>query len=511
MPEGKIINTLKYRRQIEAAIESLVRARTEEESHPYLRALVNYGAQVLPVLMTYLDTPDPWVVRALGRVFAQLDDRERAGRMLRRAILSPASSDRRRIVAMVLLNQFLERPLDDALFAALGNPTEVAVRALLRDRPIEEQVVRLDYLSIIHAQPIQEIRYAIGQFREHAGPSSIEALRFFALDERESLAVLAIEGLGAIREPASLRALRILEANVPSVRHPQVERMIHKLQLSGVQEPPVLVPPPGTRVLISPIDGAGNRLILVLFPHEENCQVLHLFLDDEQGVRGTYKVVQPAGELPAPSPVGTVLAAPHPWQGIFLLESTFAYARKLLRRALEYNHAQRSPGPLEYRFFCDQIWAWSVQEVKLPVLSPFHGSPSQQVVSTLLGHPYLASWFLESADIYETAQRLMPADLSSPEGQGLLALATVSLIQSEFPAEVCLKYAGRLEDTAEWLLRGGDHGLARVALAAGEELALVQPLRSIFALMLMQKSVLIAVEHLRRGMDLSGRTPTASS
>jgi hypothetical protein len=506
MPEGKVITTLRFRREIEGALRALAKARTVEEGVPHLRVLANYGAAALPVLLRYLDTPDPWMVRALGRVVAQMEDRARAGAAMRRAILAPDSSDRRRIVAMVLLDQFLGQSLDDSLFSALGNPTEVALGALLKDTGEMEPLVRLDYLSIIHAQSPIEVLYALDRFREEGGTHVIEALRFFALDEREMVARSAVEGLASIRQPDSLRALISLISSVPSYRRPLVERTRRKLELMGVSDAPRPQLPSGSRVLVSPLDGAGNRLVLFLFPEAEVYQVLHVFLDHEQGIRGAYEVEQPSGELPPEAEPGSVHPAPHPWQGIFLLESGFAYARQLLRKALDRNEARGANCPLEYRFFLDQIWGWAIPEQEPPVLPSAHVQPSQDLVADLIGHPYLASWFLESDAIYEAATGLLRVDLSRQDGQSLLSLATVSLVQKEFSAEVCVQYASRLRDTAAWLVRAGEDKLVSVSLGAIEALEVARPLRSAFALMLVQKSLLFALGNLHREIELQAES-----
>ena len=86
MPEGKVITALQDRQEIEVALQALARARTEEESQTHLLTLASFGSTVLPIVLRNLDTPDPWMVRALGRVVAQLADRERAAEALRRAI-----------------------------------------------------------------------------------------------------------------------------------------------------------------------------------------------------------------------------------------------------------------------------------------------------------------------------------------------------------------------------------------------------------------------------------------
>lgn len=502
MPKAKVITTMQHRREIEEALLALAGSRTEEEGSPYLRALAARGPAVLPVVMQYLDTPDPWMVRALGRAVAQMEDRARAGAAMRRAILSPASSDRRRIVAMVLLDQFLGQTLDDSLFSALGNPTDVAVAALLGDAVETEPLVRLDYLSIIHAQSLVEVLYALDRFREKGGPGVVEALCFFAMDEREAVARVAIEVLGSIRHPDALRALAVLMPNVPSFRQTWVERMYRKLVLSGVPESPLPDLRAGTRVLVSPLDGAGNRLMLFLFPEDGECQVLHVFLDDRKGIRGSYEVVQPEDELPAPGPTGRVHPAPHPWEGIFLLEGGMAYARRLLTEALERSRSIGNPCPLEYRFFLERIWGWSVSGEASEKLPGTQIELSQELVADFIGHPYFASWFLESEAIREAARGLLQVDLSRQDGQSLLSLATISLVQAEFSAAVCLQHARRLRDTAEWLFRAGEVRLAEVALASAADLENRRPLHSAFALMLMQKGLLFALGSLHREIEL---------
>lgn len=498
MPRGKVITALRDRPQIEAALQALARARTEEEGEPYLQELARWGAAVLPVVVSHLDTPDPWMVRALGRVLSRLQDRPRAREALRRAVLAPDSSDRRRIVAMVLLDQFLGQPPDEALFAALGNPTEVALRALLSE-PAPERAVRLDYLSILHTQPPKEILAAVERLRQAASDGAVEALRFLAMDGREQIAQAALKALGTIRRPAAMWALRVLLPNVPSFRQAQVERALRKLVFSGVPDVPLPEPPSGSRVLASPLDGGGNQLLLFLFPQEEGYRVLHVLVDDVQGVRGTYEATYGRSEIAAPAAVGTVQRAPHPWEGP-MLETTWGYAQELLSAALPYNEAHGGGCPLEYRFYSDLVWGWTVP--------PDEGLPAPRRVrqlrpsaaARLLTSPYLASWFLESAAVYGVAEAVLAGDPTGAELQLLLSLGGWTLLESEFPPEVCLRYARRLRLLAGWLLRAGERELAGLALAAEKEMAAAKPLESAFAQVMLQRGLLVAASSLRQKM-----------
>lgn len=497
MGEGKVIGTLTRRREIEAALEAVARARTEAESRRYLERLSAFGGDVLPVVVQSLETTDPWMVRALGRAVAQLPDRRRAIEALRRAVLSPQSTDRRRVVAMVLLDQFLGYAPDDELFAALGNPAEVAVRGLFRARPEEGAALRLDYLSILHTQPYGELLAALRYFEEHGGERAIEALRFFALDSRETVARSALEALGRMRDPAALQALQVVLSNAPPERRALVERMCRKLRLSGVPEVPLPAPPEGERVLVTPLDGAGMRLCLVLSPEEGRYRALHLHLDDENGIQACFEATLPYEDLPSPAAEGAVHVAPAPWQGVFFLETGLAYLRTVLSRALERHRAGDRPLPLEYRFYCDRIWGRSVPPQEIPKVTPRRPPPSQTDVAGLLAHPYFLSWFAESPAIVEAARRLTHADVSRSVGQAALAVTVISLVQDEFPPARCLAYARRLRDMAEWLALAGQQELAAIALAAAEEMDVALPVRSMFALTMVQKGLLIALGQLR--------------
>ncbi|MGC8874737.1 MAG: hypothetical protein ACP5SI_09885 [Chloroflexia bacterium] len=498
MDGRKVIGTLARRREIEAVLEAMARARTEEDSRRYLEQLAAYGRDVLPVVVHALETPDPWMVRALGRAVAQLEDRSLAIEALRRAVLSPQSTDRQRIVAMVLLDQFLGYPLDDDLFAALGNPAEIAVRGLLRARPEEGAALRLDYLSILHTQPYAEILAAIERFEDTGGERAIEALRFFALDGREGVAGRALEALGRLRSPLALQALLVVAPNVSSERRALVERMYRKLRLSGVEEVPLPPPPEGTRVLLTPLDGAGARLCLVLFPEPGGYRALHLHLDEEDGIQACFEAFLNERDIPPPAAPGTVHAAPPPWHGAFFLESGFAYLQTVLGRLLERNYRRDKPLSVEYRFYCDGIWGWSVPQEQFPKVTPGRPAPSQTEIAGLLAHPYFLSWFAESPAIVEAARRLAYADVSGSVGQAALAVAVISLLQDEFPPARCRTYARRLREMAEWLALAGRNELAAISMAAAEEMDTGLPLRSTFAMTMVQKGLLIALGQFRR-------------
>jgi hypothetical protein len=93
-----------------------------------------------------------------------------------------------------------------------------------------------------------------------------------------------------------------------------------------------------------------------------------------------------------------------------------------------------------------------------------------QAITSLLATPYLASWFLESAGIYQAALRLFAADLAERTGQERLVQTIQRLLSTECPPELCAQYALRLHDMAEWLLRAGEVRWASIAQAGAVEL-----------------------------------------
>jgi len=498
MPKGKVITTLRDRPAIEQALGALARARTEAETAGPLKTLRRYGPAVLPVVVGLLHTPDPWLVRALGRTLAQLPDGRPAAEALRRAILDPASSDRRRIVAMVLLDQFLGQPLDENLFSALGSPTEVAVNALLQDLPDAERPTRLDYLSIIHVQQPADIHQALERLAADGSDPAVEALAFFVLDERDDIAAAAAEHLGKIRRPAALHALRCAAPNVPAARRPAVERLQRKLLLSGVPDTPLPEPPAGVRLLVSTVDGAGNRLVILAVPRKVGWRGLHLFLEDAQGVRGAYELEYGPDELPPPAPTGTVHPAPHPWEGILMLESTLGYVRRLLRQALLRNEEEGENWiPVEYRFFCGQVWGWAAPPDEPPPVPEDGVGDWPQAVVALLSTPFMVSWFLESEGIYRAATRLLAVDLARRMDEERGGRAMRELLAAECPPELCDRYVDRLRDMAEWLLRAGETHSAAVAQSAAAEIERLGA-ESIFVRAMLQKGVLLALSALRQ-------------
>ncbi len=495
MPKGKVITVLSERPAIEAALEELARARTEEETTAPLQALASYGMAALPVLITHLGTTDPWMVRALGRTLAQLPDVRRAAEALHRAILDPASSDRRRIVAMVLLDQFLRQPLDESLFAALGSPAQVATEALLREAAPEERPARLDYLSILHVQSTEEILHALRRFGEEESDPAIEALTFFALDERENVAGTAVELLGTIRRPAALRALRILAPNVPTSRLPAVERVQRKLLLGGLPDEPLPAWPAGARVQISTLDGAGNLLLLFLFPSSSGYCGLHIFLNDGVGIQGAYEVDYPAEEISSPAPGGAVCRGPHPWRDVPMLESGPAYAHLLLRQALLRDEGRESPCPVEYRFFCGRIWGWSVPPDR-PADAPEASGTEPRAGGALLETPYLSSWFLAGGLVLHFAAAMSPLDWSRPGDRDRFNRAAAALLQSECTREWCDRQAARLRTMVGWLMRAGEPRWAAAAQAALEDLERTGS-ESWFARAMVHKGLRIALESVR--------------
>jgi len=183
-----------------------------------------------------------------------------------------------------------------------------------------------------------------------------------------------------------------------------------------------------------------------------------------------------------------------------LLEGTWGYARRLLRRFLACSEAHQAFFPLEYRFFSDQVWRWAVPPEEAPSLPAHAEALAPQAAASLLATPFLGSWFLESESIYRAALGLLSADFSRPQDQLRLSQVAGSLLSSECTPQVCLVYASRLRDTAEWLVRAQEDTWAAIALAAAAELDELDPAQSAFALALVQKGLLVTVGNLRHGV-----------
>ncbi len=337
------------------------------------RFLPAAGADLLPLIVRRLDTVDPQTISRLGDLVAAYPDRAAVLSALRRAARDLRQPDVRRMATMLVLQQFLDQPLDDSYFAGLRDPTALDVDSLLEVliRAESDRNLLPAYLGALQAQPPAVLAQLLAQ-EDRLGPHSrIELLKLAALHNDPDLAGSAGEMLAALRTPAALLALRMLNLIAPPLQRSGIERALLKLKLSGVTLPRFTAVPPSARALQSAPDESGHSALWFLLPQPDGTlDLLSLYLHNLYGLTNAFgNVGFAATGFPAPAPVGTrysgstapILPSPRrsvPFRnapGDFV-EVSFAAGRQLVARYQTLNWGSGTALPWEYRLLHDLIW-----------------------------------------------------------------------------------------------------------------------------------------------------------
>jgi len=277
--QTKIITKLLERRQIEADLRDMLEVGTDLEFRKRAQRIAASGPEVIPTIVGNLDRADARLLTAMGVVTTFLDRQEVVG-ALRAAILESRLSDQGRVGAMAILQRFLGEGPDEQLLESLDDPQGVTLSSL---REVLRQVGRdpgvlIQYVESLDRQEPDVVLAVVRQLLQIAGQAEsgepagsgepgtsqesggvIESLRMMAQDVRGEIAAAAIDALGTLRRPEAARALQtLLPAVAPDLRS-AAERLLRKLQFSGVQVAPLPAPDPDWRALISPPGGRGSR------------------------------------------------------------------------------------------------------------------------------------------------------------------------------------------------------------------------------------------------------------
>ncbi len=473
---GKIITTLRQRRWIESEIQHMLEARTEAEFMERAIRVAGSGQQVIPVILSSLDTSNSQLLGVLGTISTYLEADEIAS-ALRRVAMAPERSDRERMAALMILDRFLEEELEEELFGGLQNPQEVAVQSLVEmlNEVEENRFILLEYVYALKEQPLEIVRVIMDTMRGLEGERTIEPLRLLAQDERRPVAQEAIYLLGTIRSPRAVKALQTLSPTVAPDFQPLVERSVRKLSLSGVPVEPLPPPDQHWRALISPVDGQGNQSLWFIYhaPPQKTCRFLAVLLDDHLGLKSAFGDEEaPTERFPARKPVGVVHFFTMAETGLMMLETDFEYGRRLVLEGLQRNWATGTPLPPEYCLLNDLLWRYDCPETlyrpQLPVLEGQPGHTVEEMLpytTALLDHPAFANWFLQSELVYRaTVKMLTQPSWEGDAFQGKEGLEY--LIKSYFDDTTVALYRSRLEAMSEWLTRAQDDQMARLALVA---------------------------------------------
>lgn len=467
------------RRQIEAELQRMRYAGSEQELRRRAKEIAALGPQVIPAIVGNLSRADDGLLMAMGLVSTYVD-RSQMVSALRQAVLQPHQTDRGRMVAITILERFLDQAPDDDLLTSVRDPEGAALAALKAVlRQFEEQPGRLgEYVESLDRQEpdvVLAMVRALHSVVDETPGAAVECLRLMAQDVRDEIAEAALEALGTIRLPESARALQTLIPALSPELRPTAERLLRKLRFAGVEVQPLPRPDVEWRAMASPVDGLGQQSVWFVQqdPMTGLARFLNVLLNDRAGaVEAAGHGQVPVHVLPPRRPTGSVhdIALPDGSTGLLMLEISFDVGRRLVRDALALNRETQIPVAGTLRLL--GAWLWSVAGADdlppshLPDLPETEGAVRHLALQgeALLGHPAFMTWTLRSETLLRAAEAVLR------QGRGLEAWLPRLAAEIVDPGTAGL-LRRRLLAMSEWLWLAGECDLARTAMATAEGMA----------------------------------------
>jgi hypothetical protein len=510
----KIITKLRERRQIEAGLRGMLAVSSEIEFRRRAQEIASLGSQVIPTLIDNLDRADARMLAAMGTVASHLDRGEVITAM-RHAVIQPQRTDQGRIGAMTILERFLGQRPDDDLLSSLDNPEGVAISSLegILDQVESSPATMIHYIEGLDQQEPHVVLGVVRALQATSGVSdpsgrperAIEPLRMMAQDVREEIAAEAVRTLGGMRLPEAARALQTLQPIVwPSLR-PQAERLLRKLQFSGVQVTPLPAVEPDWRALISPLNGLGQQSVWFIQAsrRDEHVRFLNILLSDRAGaVDAMGHTGVPLHMLPPRQSPGHLhdIALPDGSGGMLMLEASFDAGRRLVSDALAHNLATQIPIAGTLRLLGPWLWGYagadSLPARELPGL-PAEDESLLLASAQLLRHPAFVTWTARSEATIQAAEEV----LRHPAWNRELWIRRLT-IESFGEPEMVAVLSKRLEAMSEWFLLAGDGHRAQMALVASQAMLVGSPQDQPFLQALVRRDLESTVYSLRRNHRL---------
>jgi hypothetical protein len=468
--QSKIITKLRERRQIEADLRDLLAVSSEIEFRRRAQRIASLGATVIPALVDSLDRADARLLTALGTVAAFLD-REEVSQALHRAALQPGRSDRGRLGALTILEQFLGEPPDDDLLESLHDPEGAALASLAEvlAQADANPATWVEYVQGLDRQEPDVVLAVVRALRDIGGPRAVEPLRMMAQDVRGEIAAAALGVLAGLRLSGAVRALQSLVPIVhPELREP-TERALRKLRFAGVAVRDLPDPDPAWRALVSPVDGLGQQS--VWFVQEgrwgAHMRVLNVLLNDRAGAVEAqgHRQVSPRA-LPPQRSLGYVhdIVLPDGSGVMLTLETTFDVGRRLVLDSLAHNRETQIPVAAVLRLLSPWLWEVAGAETLPPRALPDLPEDVEAALAgtgRLLGHPAFVTWSARSEATFQAAREA----LRHPgwDREVWVRRLTGDLLADPLVVEVL---GQRLLAMSEWLLLAGEEPWSQLALVA---------------------------------------------
>ena len=259
--------------------------------------------------------------------------------------------------------------------------------------------------------------------------------------------------------------------------------------------------------LLSPVDGTGAQVIWFVGPPHSTggAVIISILHKDPDGIVASFGSLDVAAEdLPPIQPLGSSYTVKQSNDALplVLLEVPFNVGMQAVRAALELTWAAGREAPMEYRLLNPLIWdageSGAADAEEEPVLvgeDPARYTSAQ--IAALLDHPAMATWYWQTLQVYEAAERLG----RRPD----LALRTAqveALITAHFSSELLQSYQRRLHSMARWFMLSAEMKPAALAVAAAAHLGRDLPVHSLFLRRIVGMGLDVAMANLRSGFDL---------
>ncbi|MEI2691085.1 MAG: hypothetical protein V9H69_15785 [Anaerolineae bacterium] len=465
----KIITTFQNRLEMDAAVRSLGETKGDWELRQRASDIAQrYGDKALPALLAALDTSNSQLRGGLGDLAKRLD-KSAVVAALSAAAHNRALSDQARLTAITILERFLEVAPDNAMYAGMAAPEQLALRSL-QDVLAEshtDSMVLVGYFQQLDQEPPDVQMTMVRAARLLEGAQGVDLLSMFAQEPAQEVALEALHTLGMVAEVNAAAALQGILPSLPPELRRQAERSLQKLRLRGVAVPALLPPPDGARCLASAITSDGHQMLWFFLPGpaESGGDVLELLINQQQGlVAATGQRQIDADSLPERQPPGTLLQgdADQP----LLLEAGFDYGRRRLLAVLPRTWAAERPTPLPYRLLGPQLWRWTRPEPADPL--PETAAATRQDTVRLLQHRAMAPWFLQSRAVFSRAEQVLTGS-AAPTHEAFTQMIVETLQEALDSGDLSpAALRANLELMAEWFTLAGDASQADLALAAAQ-------------------------------------------
>ncbi len=512
MARGKIITTLRQRREIEQQIRDLVALKGPEDIERQLVAITAQGEALTSTLLANLDTAEPHFRGALGLIAARLPA-DKIGPALHAAAADATQPDQARLTAVMILERYLNESVDPNILAGMDDPREIALQSLREvvAESAKDRAILAEYARSFSEQPDDVAGVVLDALEVIAPEDQPDLLRVLAQDERAFVRDGILALLGRNRTPAAGRALQILLPTAPAATQTIIQRALRKRALAGAPVEPLPAVDPTWRVLASPIDGQGTQSIWFLQERagQVECRFLSVLLNDQIGVKDAFGGDHIQGQhFPSAAPLGATHAVPLHESNLTLnlLEAPFDYGRRRILAGLRINAERRAAPPVEYRLLNDFLWGYQWDEAarapQMPALDEAGAAQLLPRTLRILDLPDFTTWFMESEALLAYAERVRAlASTGGPVSVPRPWIAELAGAHFE-SAERRALYAARLNAMSEWLLLGGNNEPARLARAASMTLESTPPAEHPFLLRLAQIGLGVAISALSQGMHL---------